>query len=70
MQEIVDLGSDHLAPMRLLVASIRSADEIATLAAKGCNTFTIAPVSGGGGLSVTGWKCEGSVRLFFSNWRH
>ncbi|PRW56906.1 Transaldolase [Chlorella sorokiniana] len=45
MQEIVDLGSgsDPLQPMRLLVASIRSADEIATLAAKGCNTFTIAP---------------------------
>lgn len=43
MQEIVDLGLDHMAPMRLLVASIRSADEIATLAAKGCNTFTIAP---------------------------
>ncbi|KAI7842222.1 hypothetical protein COHA_004135 [Chlorella ohadii] len=45
MQKIVDLGSgsDPLEPMRLLVASIRTADEIATLAAGGCNTFTIAP---------------------------
>lgn len=29
--------------MRLLVASIRSADEISALAVEGCNTFTISP---------------------------
>lgn len=46
MQRIVDLGSGDesvLEPMRLLVASLRSADEIAALAAEGCNTFTISP---------------------------
>lgn len=56
MQTIVDLGcgSDVEDPMRLLVASIRSADEIATLAAKGCNTFTIAPVRGQAGRARRG----------------
>ncbi len=56
MQKIVDLGSgsDPLEPMRLLVASIRTADEIATLAAGGCNTFTIAPVGWGAGRGGVG----------------
>lgn len=42
MQKIVDLGCEE-GHMRLLVASIRSADEVATLAAEGCNTFTLSP---------------------------
>jgi len=43
MQEIIDMSSTYEGDTRLLVASIRSADEIATLAANGCNTFTISP---------------------------
>lgn len=43
MQSIVDLGAHEGEPMRLLVASIRAADELAALAADGCNTFTISP---------------------------
>lgn len=44
MQEICDHSNHADAPMRLLVASIRSADEMARLAAEGgCNTFTISP---------------------------
>ncbi|PSC71121.1 Transaldolase [Micractinium conductrix] len=42
MQKIVDLGSNE-GGMRLLVASVRSAEEVAMLAAEGCNTFTISP---------------------------
>ena len=55
MQNIVDLGAGSEGdPLRLLVASIRSADEIAALAAEGCNTFTIAPVRRRGRGS---WAC-------------
>ena len=43
MQKIVDLSSNEGMDMRLLVASIRSADDLAALAAEGCNTFTISP---------------------------
>ena len=43
MQSIVDLGSDSEAPARLLVASVRDAEELAALAAEGCNTFTVSP---------------------------
>lgn len=42
MQKIVDLGGEE-GHMRLLVASIRSADEVAALSAEGCNTFTLSP---------------------------
>ena len=42
MQAIVDNASQE-GGMRLLVASIRSADEMAELAASGCNTLTIPP---------------------------
>lgn len=42
MQEVVDQCTEE-GGMRLLVASIRSADEIAELAVGGCNTFTISP---------------------------
>lgn len=42
MQKIMDLGVED-GSVRLLVASIRSADEVATLAAEGCNTFTLSP---------------------------
>ena len=45
MQKIVDLGSNE-GGMRLLVASVRSAEEVAMLAAEGCNTFTISPAGG------------------------
>ncbi|KAI3438027.1 hypothetical protein D9Q98_000470 [Chlorella vulgaris] len=41
MQEIIDQSSE--GAMRLLVASVRSADDMATLAEGGCNTFTISP---------------------------
>ena len=43
MQGIVDMSTDCSGEVRLLVASIRNASEIATLAAEGCNTFTISP---------------------------
>ncbi|GAB4819137.1 hypothetical protein N2152v2_006183 [Parachlorella kessleri] len=43
MQDIISLDDSDEGCMRLLVASIRSADEIANLAAEGCNTFTISP---------------------------
>ena len=43
MQSIVDRGSDSEAPARLLVASVRDAEELAALAAEGCNTFTVSP---------------------------
>lgn len=43
MQSILDITSRYSGESRLLVASIRSADEIAQLAAEGCNTFTISP---------------------------
>jgi transaldolase len=43
MQSIIDMCTNYEGEMRLLVASIRSADDIATLAAEGCNTFTISP---------------------------
>lgn len=42
MQKIVDLGCEG-GHMRLLVASIRSADEVAALSVEGCNTFTLSP---------------------------
>jgi len=41
MQAIVDMGQERDGETRLLVASIRGADELATLAVNGCNTFTI-----------------------------
>lgn len=43
MQDIIDMSTACSGEVRLLVASLRSADEIAQLAAQGCNTFTIAP---------------------------
>lgn len=43
MQNIIDRAVIYDGDTRLLVASIRSADEIAELAAQGCNTFTISP---------------------------
>jgi transaldolase len=43
MQGIVDMSTVCSGEVRLLVASIRDASEIATLAAEGCNTFTISP---------------------------
>lgn len=43
MQEIIDMSSSYEGDTRLLVASIRSAEEIAILASNGCNTFTISP---------------------------
>lgn len=43
MQSILDMSSNVEGQIRLLVASIRKADEIAELAAEGCNTFTISP---------------------------
>lgn len=43
MQQIVTATPSFDGDMRLLVASIREVDDIATLAAVGCNTFTIAP---------------------------
>ena len=43
MQEIIDMSCEYDGDTRLLVASIRSAAEIAELAANGCNTFTISP---------------------------
>lgn len=43
MQSILDMQTSYDGEVRLLVASIRSADEIAVLAAEGCNTFTISP---------------------------
>ena len=43
MQEIIDRCDLYEGDTRLLVASIRSAEEIATLAANGCTTFTISP---------------------------
>jgi len=43
MQGIIDMSTDCSGEVRLLVASIRDADEIAQLAAQGCNTFTIHP---------------------------
>ena len=43
MQEIIDMSSTMQGETRLLVTSIRSADEIGVLAANGCNTFTISP---------------------------
>lgn len=44
MQAIVDASTTFGGhAMRLLVASIRSADELGDLAAEGCNTFTVSP---------------------------
>lgn len=43
MQSIIDMCQYYDGETRLLVASIRSADEIGVLAAEGCNTFTISP---------------------------
>jgi transaldolase len=43
MQAIVDMSQEKDGETRLLVASIRSADELAVLAVNGCNTFTISP---------------------------
>lgn len=43
MQGIIDMSTECSGEVRLLVASIRSADEIAQLATQGCNTFTISP---------------------------
>ncbi len=43
MQSILDMCNYYDGETRLLVASIRSADEIGLLAAEGCNTFTISP---------------------------
>lgn len=43
MQQIIDMSTEYAGDTRLLVASIRNADEIAALAAGGCNTFTISP---------------------------
>lgn len=43
MQAIVDMSQERDGETRLLVASIRSADELASLAVNGCNTFTISP---------------------------
>ena len=43
MQSIIDMSEEYQGDTRLLVASIRDADEIAELAANGCNTFTISP---------------------------
>jgi len=43
MQGIIDMSTECSGEVRLLVASLRSADEIAQLAAQGCNTFTISP---------------------------
>lgn len=43
MQDIIDMSTACSGEVRLLVASIRSANEIAQLAAQGCNTFTISP---------------------------
>ena len=43
MQGIVDLCTSYDGEMRLLVASVRSAEEVAALAAEGCNTFTLSP---------------------------
>lgn len=43
MQGIVDMSTECTGEVRLLVASIRNASEIATLATEGCNTFTISP---------------------------
>lgn len=42
MQDIIDMSTSCSGDVRLLVASIRSADEIAHLASQGCNTFTIS----------------------------
>jgi len=43
MQAVVDMSQEKEGETRLLVASIRSADELAVLAVSGCNTFTISP---------------------------
>lgn len=43
MQSIIDMCTNVEGEMRLLVASIRSVDDITKLAAEGCNTFTIGP---------------------------
>lgn len=43
MQAIVDMSQERDGETRLLVASIRNADELAALAVNGCNTFTISP---------------------------
>lgn len=43
MQGIVDLCTSYDGEMRLLVAAVRSAEEVAALAAEGCNTFTLSP---------------------------
>lgn len=43
MQSILEMTTLEDGDCRLLVASLRSADDIAALAAEGCNTFTISP---------------------------
>ena len=40
MQSMIDLNKSS---MRLLVASIRSPEDLSYLASRGCNTFTISP---------------------------
>lgn len=43
MQSIVSLSpTEYNGDMRLLVASIRDVNDITTLAAEGCNTFTVS----------------------------
>lgn len=44
MQSIVDMSETYEGETRLLVASIRSAQDISILAAEGCNTFAISPL--------------------------
>ena len=43
MQTIIDMTTEYAGEVRLLVASVRSAADVAALAAEGCNTFTISP---------------------------
>ena len=43
MQSIVDMTTLHDGDCRLLVASLRSTEDIEALASEGCNTFTISP---------------------------
>ena len=43
MQSILEKSNEYVNETRLLVASIRSADELAVLASHGCSTFTISP---------------------------
>jgi transaldolase len=43
MQTILETSTNYEGECRLLVASIRSVEEVAELAAEGCNTFTVSP---------------------------